>query len=92
MTLGAGFLMRPLEAIVSGGYIDRVGLGLIVTFSIIAIGAVAKGSYQPRDDRPVGLFLVLIRRSFQGFSAGVELGGVSVYLSETAPQTARLCM
>src|SRR5260370_9953255 len=29
--------------------------------------------------------LVLIGRLLQGFSAGVELGGVSLYLSEMAP-------
>lgn len=29
--------------------------------------------------------LVLLGRLLQGFSAGMELGGVSVYLSEIAP-------
>src|SRR5262245_9264629 len=40
MTFGAGFLMRPLGAIVLGAYVDRVGrrLGLIVTLSIMAMG------------------------------------------------------
>src|ERR1700687_2371308 len=40
MTFGAGFLMRPLGAIVLGAYVDRVGrrLGLIVTLSIMACG------------------------------------------------------
>ena len=42
MTFGAGFLMRPLGAIVLGAYIDRVGRrrGLIATLSIMAIGTV----------------------------------------------------
>jgi MHS family citrate/tricarballylate:H+ symporter-like MFS transporter len=42
MTFGAGFLMRPLGAIVLGAYIDRVGRrkGLIVTLGIMACGTV----------------------------------------------------
>ena len=42
MTFGAGFLMRPLGAIVLGAYIDRIGRrqGLIVTLAIMAIGTV----------------------------------------------------
>ena len=37
---GAGFLMRPIGAIVLGAYIDKVGRrkGLIVTLSIMAAG------------------------------------------------------
>ena len=40
---GAGFLMRPLGAIVLGAYIDEVGRrkGLIVTLSIMASGTKA---------------------------------------------------
>src|SRR5438552_4119141 len=40
VTFGAGFLMRPLGAIVLGSYIDRIGRrkGLIVTLSIMACG------------------------------------------------------
>ena len=39
---GAGFLMRPLGAIVLGAYIDEVGRrkGLIVTLSIMASGTI----------------------------------------------------
>jgi MHS family citrate/tricarballylate:H+ symporter-like MFS transporter len=39
---GAGFLMRPLGAIVLGAYIDEVGRrkGLIVTLAIMASGTV----------------------------------------------------
>jgi MFS transporter, MHS family, citrate/tricarballylate:H+ symporter len=86
-TFGAGFLMRPLGAVILGAYVDRVGrrTGLIVTLSIMAMGTILIAfvpSYQT-----IGLFapfLVLIGRLMQGFSAGVELGGVSVYLAEMA--------
>ncbi|WP_336489278.1 MFS transporter [Methylobacterium nigriterrae] len=87
MTFGAGFLMRPLGAVFLGAYVDRIGRrrGLIVTLGIMAAGTVLIAfvpSYQT-----IGLaapFLVLTGRLLQGFSAGVELGGVSVYLAEMA--------
>jgi len=87
MTFGAGFLMRPLGAIILGAYIDRVGrrLGLIVTLMIMAVGTVVI-AFTPTY-ATIGLiapFAILLGRLLQGFSAGVELGGVSVYLSEMA--------
>ena len=86
-TFGAGFLMRPLGAIILGSYIDRIGRrkGLVLTLSIMASGT-ALMAFVP-SYASIGLaapFLVLIGRLLQGFSAGVELGGVSVYLSEMA--------
>ncbi|MBU3642214.1 MFS transporter [Polynucleobacter sp. Fuers-14] len=86
-TFGAGFLMRPLGAIFLGGYIDRIGRrkGLVLTLGIMATGT-AMVAFIP-SYATIGLlapFLVLIGRLLQGFSAGVELGGVSVYLSEMA--------
>jgi MHS family citrate/tricarballylate:H+ symporter-like MFS transporter len=86
-TFGAGFLMRPLGAIFLGAYVDRVGRrqGLITTLGIMACGTVLI-AFVPGYDR-IGLaapLLVLTGRLLQGFSAGVELGGVSVYLSEMA--------
>jgi MHS family citrate/tricarballylate:H+ symporter-like MFS transporter len=95
VTFGAGFLMRPLGAIVLGAYVDRVGRrkGLIVTLSIMAIGtvliAVTPTYRQFESVSPhlvyVAPLIVLAGRLAQGFSAGVELGGVSVYLAEIAP-------
>ncbi len=87
MTFGAGFLMRPLGAILLGAYVDRVGRrqGLIVTLALMAIGTMLI-AFVP-GYATIGLLapaLVLIGRLLQGFSAGVELGGVSVYLSEMA--------
>ncbi len=39
-TFGAGFLMRPLGALVLGAYVDRIGRrkGLILTLTLMAIG------------------------------------------------------
>ncbi|MDB5983776.1 MAG: proP 2, partial [Pseudomonas sp.] len=86
-TFGAGFLMRPLGAIILGAYIDQIGRrkGLILTLTIMASGTMLI-AFVPGYET-IGLaapLLVLVGRLLQGFSAGVELGGVSVYLSEMA--------
>lgn len=89
MTFGAGFLMRPLGAIILGSYIDHHGRrkGLLLTLGLMAIGtltiALVPGYATLGAAAPV---LILLGRLLQGFSAGVELGGVSVYLAEIAPK------
>ena len=87
MTFGAGFLMRPLGAIVLGAYTDRNGrrAGLILTLGLMSVGIISIACVPGYVT--IGLlapFLVLMGRLLQGFSAGMELGGVSVYLSEIA--------
>jgi MHS family citrate/tricarballylate:H+ symporter-like MFS transporter len=82
-----GALMRPVGAIMLGAYIDRIGRrrGLIVTLGIMAIGTVVIAFCPTYAAIGVAApIIVLIGRLLQGFSAGVELGGVSVYLSEIA--------
>ena len=82
-----GALMRPVGAIVLGAYIDRIGRrkGLIVTLAIMALGTVTIAVCPTYAAIGVAApVIVLIGRLLQGFSAGVELGGVSVYLSEIA--------
>jgi MHS family citrate/tricarballylate:H+ symporter-like MFS transporter len=82
-----GALMRPVGAIVLGAYIDRIGRrkGLIVTLAIMAAGTVTIAICPTYATIGVAApVIVLIGRLLQGFSAGVELGGVSVYLSEIA--------
>ena len=87
MTFGAGFLMRPIGALVLGAYVDRHGRrrGLMLTLALMAVGTLTI-ALTPGYDR-IGLFaplLVVAGRLVQGLSAGVELGGVSVYLAEIA--------
>jgi MFS family permease len=86
-TFGAGFLMRPLGAIVLGAYFDHHGRrkGLLLTLSLMAAGTFSIACTP--GFATMGLLaplLVLAGRLLQGLSAGVELGGVSVYLSEIA--------
>ena len=87
VTFGAGYLMRPLGAIVLGSYMDRKGRkkGLILTLGLMAVGtlsiAVTPGYAQ------IGLLaplLIVAGRLLQGLSAGAEFGGVAIYLSEIA--------
>src|SRR5262244_3402724 len=87
MTFGAGFLMRPLGAIVLGAYADKHGrrAGLVLTLSLMSVGILSIACVPGYAS--IGLvapLLVLLGRLLQGFSAGMELGGVSVYLSEIA--------
>lgn len=82
-----GALMRPVGAIVLGSYIDRIGRrrGLIVTLGIMAIGTVVIAFCPGYETIGIAApVIVLLGRLLQGFSAGVELGGVSVYLAEIA--------
>ncbi|WP_152227779.1 MFS transporter [Pseudomonas sp. SCB32] len=86
-TFGAGFLMRPLGAIFLGAYIDRHGRrqGLIITLGLMAMGTLLIAFVPGYGTLGVAApLLVLLGRLLQGFSAGVELGGVSVYLAEIA--------
>jgi MFS family permease len=88
LTYGAGFLMRPLGAVILGTYLDRRGrrLGLLLTLALMGVGT-ASIAVLP-GYRTLGIaapLLLLAGRLVQGFSAGAELGGVSVYLSEIAP-------
>jgi metabolite-proton symporter len=86
-TFGAGFLMRPLGAIFLGAYIDRHGRkkGLVITLAMMAMGTVLIACVPGYATLGVAApLLVLVGRLLQGFSAGVELGGVSVYLAEIA--------
>jgi MFS family permease len=87
MTFGAGFLMRPVGAIFLGAYLDRHGrrAGLLLTLGLMATGTLTI-AFMPGFES-IGLLapiLVLVGRLLQGLSAGVEVGGVSVYLSEIA--------
>src|SRR2546427_11673025 len=84
MTFGAGFLMRPIGAIVLGAYTDRHGrrAGLLLTLGLMSVGIFSIACMP--GYATIGLLaplFVLVGRLLQGFSAGMELGGVSVFLS-----------
>ena len=84
---GAGFLMRPIGALVLGAYVDRRGrrAGLLMTLGLMALGTLSIACTP--GYATLGLLapiIVLIGRLLQGLSAGAQVGSASVYLSEIA--------
>jgi MFS family permease len=86
-TYGVTSLARPFGAVILGSYMDRKGRrkGLILTLTLMAVGTVTLAitpSYAA-----IGLLgpaIITLGRLIQGFSLGVEAGGVNVYLAEIA--------
>src|SRR5258708_33824964 len=79
--------MGAIGAIVLGAYTDRHGgrAGLLLTLALMSVGIFSIACMP--GYATMGLLaplFVLSGRLLQGFSAGMELGGVSVYLSEIA--------
>jgi MFS family permease len=86
-TYGVASIARPFGAIILGSYMDRKGRrkGLILTLTLMAVGTVSLAltpSYAS-----IGLLapvVITLGRLIQGFSLGIEAGGVNVYLAEIA--------
>ncbi|WP_279599703.1 MFS transporter [Methylobacterium sp. E-065] len=86
-TFAVGFFMRPLGAIILGSYIDRHGRrkGLLVTLGLMAAGTLSIAITPGYETLGIlAPLIILAGRLLQGFSAGAELGGVSIYLAEIA--------
>jgi len=90
-TYGVASLARPFGAVILGSYMDRKGRrkGLILTLTLMAVGTVTVAVTPTYAT--IGLLapaIITLGRVIQGFSLGVEAGGVNVYLAEIAtPQT-----
>jgi MFS family permease len=86
-TFGAGFITRPVGALVIGRYADRAGRRPAMTLSFVIMGgAVAVLALTPSytsigAPAPV---LVLLARLAQGFSLGGEVGPATAFLLEAA--------
>jgi MHS family proline/betaine transporter-like MFS transporter len=91
-TFGVGFVMRPVGAIVLGGYADKAGrkAGLTLTICLMALGTALIG-LTPAYATIGGLapILLVLGRLLQGFSAGGELGSATALLIEHAPNSQR---
>lgn len=86
-TFGTGFLMRPVGAVLLGGYMDRHGrrAGLLLALGLMTTGTLLLGcmpTYQTIGI--VAPMVALFGCLLQGLSAGAGVGGASVYLSEIA--------
>lgn len=92
MAFGVGFLMRPVGAIVLGSYMDKYGRkkGLVLTLGLMALGTLTIALCPGYES--IGIFapiIIVLGRLLQGFSAGAEIGGASIYLAEIAPKNLR---
>jgi MFS family permease len=89
---GAGFLMRPIGAIVLGLYGDRKGRKAALTLVMTLMGvSIALMTFAPTY-RSVGLLAplaVLFSRLLQGFSVGGEFGPSTALLVEVAPAASK---
>jgi MFS family permease len=89
---GAGFLFRPVGALVFGWIGDRLGRkgAFLVTVSLMGLATLAVGLLPTYGQ--VGIIapiLLLAMRLIQGFALGGEYGGAAVYVAEHAPETRR---
>src|SRR5689334_8504149 len=89
---GAGFLFRPIGALVFGRVGDRLGRkgAFLVTVTLMGGATVGIGllpSYAAAGI--VAPIALLLMRIVQGFALGGEYGGAAIYVAEHAPKTAR---
>jgi MFS family permease len=87
-TFGAGFLTRPLGAVVIGAYADRVGrrAALTLTLMLMSVGSGLVGLTPSYAQIGIAAPIVLVvARLIQGFSCGGEVGPATTYLLESAP-------
>jgi MHS family citrate/tricarballylate:H+ symporter-like MFS transporter len=87
-TFGAGFLTRPLGALVLGAYADRAGRKASMMVSLCLMGASVMGMALIPTYATIGIaapILAVIARMAQGFSFGGEVGSTTAYLLEAAP-------
>ncbi len=91
-TFGAGFLTRPIGAIVIGRMGDRIGRKPAMLVSFTLMGAAIVGlALTPSFARIGGAApgIVLLFRLLQGFALGGEVGPTTAYMAEAAPPARR---
>ena len=91
-TFGAGFVTRPLGAIVIGTYADRVGRrpAMMLSFTMMGVAIIALALIPPYATIGIAApILAILARMVQGFSLGGEVGPTTAYLLEAAPPEGR---
>jgi MFS family permease len=89
---GAGFLFRPLGALVFGRIGDRAGRkGAFLATVLLMGGATVAIGLLPSYTQAglIGPALLILMRIIQGFALGGEYGGAAIYVAEHAPSTGR---
>lgn len=91
-TFGAGFLTRPVGAIVIGRIADRVGRKPAMLLSFGLMGVAIVGLALTPGYRSIGVaapILAIVFRLIQGFALGGEVGPSTAFLIEAAPPARR---
>jgi MFS family permease len=91
-TFGAGMVVRPIGSALFGSLGDRIGRKpvFMITISLMGLATVSVG-FLPTYTQ-IGIWapiLLVTLRLMQGLSAGGEIGGSAVYLTEHAGNTDR---
>ena len=85
---GAGFLFRPLGALVFGRIGDKAGRKGAFLITVVLMGAATFAIGLLPTYAQVGLLapaLLVLMRIIQGFALGGEYGGAAIYVAEHAP-------
>jgi MFS family permease len=91
-TFGAGFLSRPVGALIIGRYADRSGRRPAMLISFALMGASVLGLALLPGYATLGAaapILALTLRLIQGFAVGGEVGANTAFLAEAAPPARR---
>jgi MFS family permease len=86
-TFGAGFVTRPIGALVIGSYSDRAGRrpAMILSFAMMGVAILVLALTPSYDTIGVAApIVVIVARLTQGFSLGGEVGPTTAYLMEAA--------
>src|ERR1700674_27288 len=91
-TFGAGFLTRPLGALVLGRLGDRIGRkpAMLASFALIGVGVLGLPLIPPYSS--IGILAPILAVGFrlvQGFALGGEVGPSTAFLMEAAPPLRR---
>ncbi|OYY58502.1 MAG: MFS transporter [Polynucleobacter sp. 35-46-207] len=91
-TFGVGMVVRPIGAAIFGSIGDRIGRRpvFMITITLMGIATVCVGFLPTYAQIGIGAPILLVfLRLLQGLSAGGEIGGSAVYLTEHAGSSSR---